>query len=79
MLVFPGTYILTPWLKRQGHPVDDQVDAAIQLTVVGADVTGHNPYFERYSVSKAEVYCPSEWTHMPEIDENQHAGFTRHP
>src|SRR5271157_1889586 len=64
VLVFPGTYILTPYFKRQGYPIDDQVDAAIQFTVVGADVTGHNPDFERFSVSKGEVYCPSLWTHM---------------
>jgi lipopolysaccharide transport system ATP-binding protein len=64
VFVFPGTYSLTPWMKRQGQTVDDQVDSAIQLTVVGADVTGHHPYFERYSFSKAEVYCPSEWRHL---------------
>jgi lipopolysaccharide transport system ATP-binding protein len=71
VLVFPGTYILTPYFNRQGRPIDDQVDAAMQITVVGADVTGHNPYFERHSFSKGEVYCPSLWTHMSEIDENQ--------
>jgi lipopolysaccharide transport system ATP-binding protein len=72
MIVFPGSFSLTPWLKRQGHGVDDQVDAAIQLTVIGADVTGHNPYFERYGRSKSEVYCSSEWSYLPEIEENQH-------
>jgi lipopolysaccharide transport system ATP-binding protein len=72
MIVFPGAFSLTPWLKRQGHGVDDQVDAAIQLTVVGADVTGHNPYFERYGRTKSEVYCPSQWSYMSEIESNQH-------
>jgi len=71
VLVFPGTYILTPYFKRQGQTVDDQVDAVIQFTVVQADVTGHNPYFERYSFSKGEVYCPSRWAHMSSIDQNQ--------
>ncbi len=75
VLVFPGTFILTPWLKRQGQIIDDQVDAAIQLSVVGADVTGHNSYFEAYARSRSEVYCPSEWTHIPEIGEEQHHVF----
>jgi lipopolysaccharide transport system ATP-binding protein len=72
VLVYPGTYVLTPYLKRQGYPVDDQVDTAIQLTIVESDLTGHNPYFVRYSRSKAEVYCPSEWLHTPVIDQRQH-------
>jgi lipopolysaccharide transport system ATP-binding protein len=63
VLVYPGTYTLTPWMKRQGEPIDDQIDDPIQITIGGADVTGHNAYFERYSSSKVEVYCPSEWTH----------------
>ncbi len=72
VLVHPGSYVLGLFLKRQGQAADDMVDSAIQLTVVGADVTGHNPYFERYSFSKSEVYCPSEWSYMSEIEENQH-------
>jgi homopolymeric O-antigen transport system ATP-binding protein len=72
VLVHPGTYALSLWLKRQGLLLDDQVDEAIQLVVHSADVTGHNPYFERYSFSKAEVYCPSEWTHTAVMDERQH-------
>jgi lipopolysaccharide transport system ATP-binding protein len=71
VLVYPGIYALSPWFKRQGALVDDQVAGAIQVTVVGADVTGHNPYFENYSNSKAEVYCPSQWTHLSEVDERQ--------
>jgi len=68
VLVFPGTYTLNLCLKRQGSSPDDEVDNAIQFTVDGADVTGHNPYFERYSFSKAEVYCPSDWMHTTAID-----------
>jgi lipopolysaccharide transport system ATP-binding protein len=64
ILVYPGTYLLTPWVKRQGQGVDDQVNAASQFTVVGSDVTGHHPYFERYARSKVEVYCPSRWWHL---------------
>jgi lipopolysaccharide transport system ATP-binding protein len=73
VLVFPGTYVLTPWLKRQGSSVDDQVDAAIQLTVVAADVNGHNPYFERFlSYGKNAVYCPSRWSHTPAVAREPH-------
>jgi lipopolysaccharide transport system ATP-binding protein len=71
VLVFPGTYVLTPWMKHQGCNVDDQVNDAIQVMVVGADVTGHNPYFERYTTSKVEVYCPSEWRHTSEINAHE--------
>jgi lipopolysaccharide transport system ATP-binding protein len=56
VLVYPGTYSLTPWVKRHGCPDDDHVNEAIRLVVEGADVTGHNPCFERYANSKVEVY-----------------------
>jgi len=72
IMVFPGTYVITPFFKRQGHAIDDQVDSAVQITVVGSDVTGHNPYFERYTFSKSEVYCPSEWAQLTEIVEVEH-------
>jgi lipopolysaccharide transport system ATP-binding protein len=72
VLVFPGTYALTPWFKRQGALVDGQVVAAIQLVVVAADVNGHSPYFERYGRSNAEVYCPSRWSHVPAIEREMH-------
>jgi lipopolysaccharide transport system ATP-binding protein len=71
ILVFPGTYTLSLSLKRQGCAMDDGIENAIELTVDGADVTGHNPYFERYSFSKAEVYCPSQWTHFLAADGSQ--------
>jgi lipopolysaccharide transport system ATP-binding protein len=71
VLVYPGTYSFTPWVKRQGCVTDDQIDEAIHLVVEGADVTGHNPYFERYTYSKVEVYCPSEWRHTSELQEQQ--------
>jgi lipopolysaccharide transport system ATP-binding protein len=62
ILAFPGSYTLTPWVTHAGHPVDDQVDAAISFSVVGKDLTGHNPSFERYAYSKCETYCPSVWS-----------------
>jgi lipopolysaccharide transport system ATP-binding protein len=73
VLVFPGTYVLTPWFKRQGALIDDQVDSAIQFTVVGADVNGHNPYFERYLAGgKNAVYCPSLWSHTSVLERKQY-------
>jgi lipopolysaccharide transport system ATP-binding protein len=72
LLVHPGSFGLTLWLSRHNQPLDDQVDNAIRLTVVGADVTGYNPNFERYSFSKSEVYCPSEWSYVSGVDELQH-------
>jgi lipopolysaccharide transport system ATP-binding protein len=73
LLVFPGIYALTPWLKRQGSSVDDQIDAAVQITVVAADVTGHNPYFERFAYyGKNAVYCPSHWSHTPAVERERH-------
>ena len=76
VLVFPGIYALTPYFKRQGSAVDDQVDAAVQITVVGADLTGYNPYFERISnhpqASKTAVYCPSQWSHTPAVELEPH-------
>jgi hypothetical protein len=74
VLVFPGTYVLTPWLRRQGgSAVDDQVDGAIQFTVVAADVNGHKPNFERYLFyGKNAVYCPSRWSHTPAVERERH-------
>jgi len=59
LLVYPGRYVLIPWIKQQGVGVDDQVNDALIIQVVGADITGHQPYFERYSHGK--VYAPSIW------------------
>jgi hypothetical protein len=72
VLVFPGTYALTPWFKRQGALVDDQVAGAIQLVVVAADVNGHSPHFERYGRYHVEVYCPSRWSYIPALERDVH-------
>jgi lipopolysaccharide transport system ATP-binding protein len=73
LLVHPGKFGLTLWLSRQNHAeLDDWIVNAIQFMVVGADVTGYGPNFERYTFSKCEVYCPSEWSYVSEIDELQH-------
>jgi lipopolysaccharide transport system ATP-binding protein len=64
ILVYPGTYALTPWLCQQTEPVDHQVDQAAIFSVIEADVTGHRPYFERYTRNNCEVYSPSSWSHV---------------
>ncbi len=61
--IYPGTYALTPWVRQPDHPADNQVDQAIVFTVIGADLTGHHPCFERWSYSNCEVYWPSTWSH----------------
>jgi lipopolysaccharide transport system ATP-binding protein len=61
--VYPGTYALTPWVTRHGESIDHQVDQAIIFTVMEADLTGHRPYFERYTYTNCEVYWPSTWSH----------------
>jgi lipopolysaccharide transport system ATP-binding protein len=61
--VYPGTYGLTPWVLRQGESVDHQVEHAVTFDVLEADLTGHRPYFQRYTESKCEVYSPSTWSH----------------
>lgn len=55
----PGTYGISPWIKRKGGPVDDGVDYAVQITVVGNDITGFNPDFERYP--NLGIYQKSSW------------------
>lgn len=55
----PGTYGISPWIKRKGGPQDDGVDTAVQITVVGNDITGHNPDFERYP--NLGLYQKSRW------------------
>lgn len=55
----PGLYALTPWIKIRGGGVDDQVDFAAELTIIGSDITGFNPDFERYA--NLGVYQKSKW------------------
>jgi len=56
---FPGTYGISPWLKRRGGGADDQVDFAIEFSVVGSDLTGSNPDFDRYQFPG--IYQKSNW------------------
>jgi lipopolysaccharide transport system ATP-binding protein len=59
ILVFPGVYSISAWIKRQGDFISDQVDNPISFEVIGKDITGYNPYFERYK--HGGVYQKSSW------------------
>jgi hypothetical protein len=61
--VYPGTYGMTPWVLRQGEPVDHEVEQPVVFKVLEADLTGHQPYFARYTDTNCEVYAPSIWSH----------------
>jgi hypothetical protein len=39
------------------------VDQPVVFTVMESDLTGHRPYFERYTYTNCEVYWPSTWSH----------------
>ena len=54
---------MTPWVKRQGQPLDHEIDQAVVFQVLEADLTGHRPYFELYTQNNCEVYAPSSWSH----------------
>lgn len=55
----PGMYAISPWIKIKGGGVDDQVDFAAEFTIIGSDITGFNPDFERYP--NLGVYQKSKW------------------
>jgi lipopolysaccharide transport system ATP-binding protein len=59
VMLVPGNYFISCWIKEQGRGVDDQVDAPIQFEVVGKDITGFNPYFERYK--HGGIFQRSTW------------------
>ncbi|MFC1831317.1 ABC transporter ATP-binding protein [Thermodesulfobacteriota bacterium] len=58
--LLPNNYHLTIWIKKVGNKVDEQVNRAISFIVVGDDVTGHTPYFERYKHLK--TFSRSSWS-----------------
>ncbi|MFH0823741.1 MAG: ABC transporter ATP-binding protein [Pseudomonadota bacterium] len=59
LLLFPGTYLVTPWIARDGDWSDDRAEGALVMTMVGKDLTGHSPDFDGYALSGGEVYVPS--------------------
>lgn len=60
LYLLPGTYEISPWIKRKGGPQDDCIHSAEKFTVIGADVNGHQPDFERYP--NLGIYIRSNWT-----------------
>jgi hypothetical protein len=60
LMVYPGSYTLTPWIKRRGEAVDDHVANAIGFEVLYADVNGQAPYFHSYA-HIGGAYAPSRW------------------
>ena len=58
--LFPGSYVIRPWIKRHSEGVDDQVLHGLEFSVVGANVGGAAEDLERYP--KAGVFQRSTWT-----------------
>lgn len=61
LLVYPGTYLLSTWVLREGNSSDDTVQGVASISVVGRDITGHKANFDRYASSGSEVYSPCTW------------------
>jgi homopolymeric O-antigen transport system ATP-binding protein len=60
LYLFPGTYSLSVWVKRQGGAYDDAVEEALEFDVEEASLTPYTTYFARYS-RNSQVYAPSRW------------------
>jgi len=60
LYLFPGTYFLSVWVKRQGGAYDDAVEEALGFDVEEASITPYTTYFARYS-HNSQVYAPSRW------------------
>jgi lipopolysaccharide transport system ATP-binding protein len=60
LYLFPGTYFLSVWVKRQGGAYDDAVHEALRFDVEEASLTPYTTYFGRYS-QNSQVYAPSRW------------------
>jgi hypothetical protein len=60
LYLFPGTYFLSVWVKKQGGAYDDAVHKALGFDVEEASITPYTTYFTRYSCN-SQVYAPSRW------------------
>ena len=63
--LFPGRYTVGVWLSKPGYWSDDNVQNATSFEVVSRDLTGYQPYYERYGVSGCESYTCSRWSGRP--------------
>ncbi len=62
LMCLPGMYGLTPWIKIRGRNVDDEVESAAEISVIGQDITGFNPDFQRYP--NLGIYQKSKWSKL---------------
>jgi lipopolysaccharide transport system ATP-binding protein len=60
LCLFPGTYFVSVWVKKQGGRYDDAVHEALGFDVEEASLTPYPTYFARYS-HNSQVYAPSRW------------------
>jgi lipopolysaccharide transport system ATP-binding protein len=58
--LFPGSYFVSVWVKKQGCRYDDAVHEALGFDVEEASMTPYTTYFARYS-HNSQVYVPSRW------------------
>ncbi len=58
--LLPNTYGIIVWIKEQGQSVDHEVSGILDFQVIGKDITGFNPYFERYK--HLGVFQRSKWS-----------------
>lgn len=65
MWLFPGKYILSAWISRDGYWSDDNVQGITTIEVLSSDVTGHMKglanNFEKYANTGCETYVPCRW------------------
>lgn len=64
LMIVPGPYTLTPWIRRPGEEIDDMSEGALRFEVSFRDVSGHMPYFNRIC-RVGEFYTPSRWAVKP--------------
>jgi lipopolysaccharide transport system ATP-binding protein len=55
---FPGDYGVTVWIKRKDDSVDQQIDHAIQFTMLGTNINGRMPDFRYQNMG---IYQKSDW------------------
>lgn len=59
IMVFPGRYYITPWVKKRGGGVDDQIPNAIEFSVLTSPITKSNANLEIYP--NMGVFHKSDW------------------
>jgi lipopolysaccharide transport system ATP-binding protein len=62
ILLYPGKYHLSPWLKIRESIADDSVQEACLIEILNHDITGYNPRFDAYAYSGCEIHQESVWS-----------------